>query len=334
MKSRVLLFTGMAIVLSAFALTFFWSGSWSARTPEAIRIAMPHNALSALMYIAEDRRYFEDEGLAVTITPHPYGKEALEAMLAGNAEFAVSGSLPVSTIILDGAEPRLLTTLAKSDHSHVVVANGKRHIARPADLRGKSVGVRAGSTLQFYLDVVLIDAGVRPSEVRVVNLSSDDARDALRSGQVDAAALFAPTNVHGLGSPALDPVPFSPTLYTMHWNLVSTARVLKDRNGAAEKLLRALVTAQEFAIEHPEEAIAITARRAGIPLQDLAPHWQQYRFEVRLPQSLVVTLEDETRWANSLRDVQSPSMPSPNFLDYLDTGPLHRVRPEAVRVTQ
>jgi ABC-type nitrate/sulfonate/bicarbonate transport system substrate-binding protein len=334
-KFRAMKLSGLAVLVTVcFIAFYFLRANWSAPVPEAIRIAMPRHALSALIYIADDQHYFEDEGLSVTLVPSPYGKDALNMMLAGNAEFSTSASLPVSSVILDGAEPRLLATLAKSDQSHVILANGKHHIAQPADLSGKTVAVKLGTTLQFYLDVLLIDAGVHPSDVKTVDLGGEEAMAALRKGTIDAAVEFAPVSSATLASPDLVPVPFSPTLYTTHWNLVSTARMLKDRPGVAEKLLRALISAQEFALDNPQQAIALTAKRTAIPLPDLAPYWPQYVFQVRLPQSLIVTMEDETRWANSRRNAASPSMPTPNFLDYLDSGPLSRVKPDAVRITQ
>jgi NitT/TauT family transport system substrate-binding protein len=334
-KSRALLLTGLAVLLAVGALAFFFlRGNWSAAPTQAVRIAIAQHPLSALVYIAEDRHYFEREGLAVTLIPSIYGKDALNTMLSGNAEFATSASLPVSSVILDGAEPRLLATLAKNDQSQIVVANGKHHIARPSDLRGKTVAVKFGTTLQFYLDVLLIDAGVHPSEVRTIDLGAGEAMEALRGGKIDALVQFTPVVHQPPASPALAPVWFSPSLYTTHWNLVATARTLKDRPGIAEKVLRALVSAQEFALANPQQAIALTAMRSGVPAAELAAHWPQYIFQVQLPQSLVVTLEDETRWANSLRNAASPSMPTPNFLDYLDPGPLARVKPDAVRITQ
>lgn len=287
-----------------------------------------------MVFIAEHEKYFAREGLAVTLDMQPFGKDALETMLAGNAEFAIAASLPVSAVILNGAEPRLLATIARSEQSQVVVANGKHGITKPADLRGKIVAVKFGTTLQFYLDVMLTDAGVRSSEVRLLDLDTPQALGALRSGAIDATVQFSPLAGDSLESPTLAPTFFSPMLYTMHWNLISTGRDLKARPAIAEKLLRALIAAQEFALDNPDQAVTITARRTGMTAEDLAPYWPAYALQVQLPQSLVVTLEDETRWANSLRSASSPSMPTPNFLDYLDAGPLHQVKPDAVRVTR
>ena len=309
MKSRAMVLSGLAVLVAVCFLAFYFlRGNWSAPAVESIRIATPRHPMSALIYIAEDQHYFEKEGLAVSQVPSRYGKDALDMMLAGNADFSTSASLPVSAVILDGAEPRLLATIAKNDQSHAILADGKHRIAQPSDLGGKTVAVKLGTTLQFYLDVLLIDAGVRPSDVKTVDLGGEEALAALRKGSIDAVVELTPLTRATLASSDLVQVPFSPALYTTHWNLVSTEHMLKNRPGVAEKLLRALIAAQDFALDNPLQAIAITAKRTGIPVPDMTPYWPEYVFQVRLPQSLIVTLEDETRWANSRRNAASPAM--------------------------
>ena len=55
---------------------------------------------------------------------------------------------------------------------------------------------------------------------------------------------------------------------------------------------------------------------------------EDFIFELSLDQSLVMTLEDEARWAinSKLTDIEEV----PNYIDYIDMSALQEVNPEAV----
>ncbi len=334
MKSR-LLSIGIAVIGIAVLVALTIKYVSKATPPlEEIRIATPNFALSALLFVAEQKGMFKNEGLAVSLIKQPFGKDSLDMTLSGQAEFTTVASLPLSAAILGGAKPSILATIGKSEHDHMIVANGDRAITQVADLRGKTVAVPYGTTLQFYLDAALIDAGISPSEVTTVDLADCDALTALTKGTVDAALQIAPLTERGITVLGFYPTMFSPTLYTMHWNLVTSRDLLATRPEVAKKLLRALIAAQSYVEENPDQSIEVTARHTGIAAIDIAARWPEYRFQVQLPQSLIVALEDEVRWANSRRNASSPSIPSPNFLNYMRSAPLHSVQPDAVRMTK
>ena len=58
--------------------------------------------------------------------------------------------------------------------------------------------------------------------------------------------------------------------------------------------------------------------------------WMDFRFKVTLDQSLLVTIEDESRWAIKNRLVESQAMP--NYLDFLYADALSSVKPERLRI--
>jgi NitT/TauT family transport system substrate-binding protein len=97
-----------------------------------------------------------------------------------------------------------------------------------------------------------------------------------------------------------------------------------------KKLLRALVRAERFYKDEPDAARKIIADAINVSLENMKEVWPTYLFNVALNQSLVLTLEDETRWAIKNQLTARPDMP--NYLNHLYLEGLRAVKPESVTV--
>jgi NitT/TauT family transport system substrate-binding protein len=336
LKLRNTLAVSAALATTCLAALLLWRTTEPADVHPAERavIAMSSFVLSSPVFVADVEGCFRRRGLAVEIAHVQTGREALEAMFNGRADFAVSGSLPITRAILNGRVPRVIATITKTDRDIVVVARGSSGIGSASDLRGKKVAIARGTSFDYFLDTVLVDAGIKPSSVRRVDVPPTAAVQALASGAVDAAVLASPLTEQALKALGPSAVQLAPPVYTTHWNIAASERALVSRPATVEKMLRALLDAESFIRDHRAQAIDDTASALQVPRDELAPHWDKYLFRVHLPQSLIVAMEDETRWLQSTRETTSPAVPVPNFLDYLDVEPLRKVKPDAIRITQ
>jgi NitT/TauT family transport system substrate-binding protein len=68
----------------------------------------------------------------------------------------------------------------------------RREIATVADLKGKRVGVEVSAITHFVLLAALNRAGLKETDVQLVNLSVPEAADAFAHGKLDAATLWDP----------------------------------------------------------------------------------------------------------------------------------------------
>ncbi len=68
----------------------------------------------------------------------------------------------------------------------------RREIATVADLKGKRVGVEVSAITHFVLLAALTRAGLKETDVQLVNLSVPEAADAFAHGKLDAATLWDP----------------------------------------------------------------------------------------------------------------------------------------------
>lgn len=324
---------------AVIALTGF--GVWYASAPnggykgpiERITIAHGTTPSATLVLLAYAKGFFAAEGLNVDMRPLPSCTAALETLERGEADLATLGNTPFVLAVIRGGDLRLLSTMNTADQVLSIVADRARGIRLPRDLKGKRLGITPGSGGHFFLAAFLTRHGIAVDEVELVEMRSADLVEAIASGEVDAVSTWQPHGFRAearLGHRAL--VFPARGIHKETYNLVGTAGLVAQRPMVIERLLRALRRAETFVADNPEAAMATVAAAVEGETEQIAKIWDSYDFDLRLEQSLLLTLEDEARWAIESRLVESRE--EPNFLDYLYLNGLDAVKPEAVTVAR
>ena len=85
-------------------------------------------------------------------------------------------------------------------------------------------------------------------------------------------------------------------------------------------------------MNHPSEAKSIIQKDYNTTDAYLNQIWPDHQFSVSLDQSLILAMQDESRWLtqNSLAN----STAVPNFLNYLNADGLRSVKPQSVNIIQ
>jgi NitT/TauT family transport system substrate-binding protein len=320
----------LAAAVLALVLLFGCGESHVQGPEEALTIANPLLPHGSLVHVAAANGYFASEGLAVTLQPHKFGRLALDSLLEGKADLAFCAETPVVFAVLRGRQVHVFATIASASKNTVVVARRDAGIASPKDLAGKRVGVTRGTNAEFFLDTLLVRHGMAIEEVQVVDLNPDAMPDALTRGVVDAVAIWDPVATALRRSLGGNAVTLSDDdTYTETWNLAGGPDFVARRPAAVQMVLRALLRAEEFFREDPDEA-----RRAVAPALTAGPGLDvtlgHFDFRVRLDQGLLVLMEEQSRWA--IRSGLVPLQHAPNFLKTLEAKPLLAVKPEAVQL--
>lgn len=286
---------------------------------------------SASLYIAQEKGYFRDEGLDVILNPYISGHLGLDAVLSGKEDLATSGDTPIARSILDGKPVAVVATVSKIDRAILIIARKDRGISASGDLRGRKIGVVRGTTADFYLQIYLTTSYIDPKNVQIVDLAAEHVIDALLNGEVDAVSTWAPHTLvlrDQLGSNA---VIFSdPSIYKMTWNIVVTQEFARSNPERIKKLLRALIRANRFIKERPDESRAISAKYIGTDSPLYEREWQDYSFSVTLDDSLILNLEEQARWMARKEGISAQK--PPNVVDFNYTEGLKAVQPESVRI--
>ena len=299
--------------------------------PEKITIAHSTLPYAALAQVAQVRGYYLQEGLEVTPQIYPYGKLALQAVLQGKADFATVAETPVMFAIMNGEKIGIIATIQSSKRSHAILARKDSGIVTPDDLRGKKIAATYGTTGEFFMDAFMVGHGIARKDMKVIYLKPGEMPDALADGEVDAVSVWHPfLNSARKKLRGKEVIFYDENIYRQTFNIVALQRFIAENPGAAEKMLRALIRAEIFAGKEPAEAQKIVAEFNAMDPAELQEIWADNRFTVTLDQSLLLGLEDETRWAISNRLTHMKTIP--NYLDFIYFKSLESVRPKAVSI--
>ena len=303
-----------------------------AATDAPIRISVTSMPVSAPVWIARDLGLFEKAGVQVVIKPYSLGKLALEDLKRHELDLASAAVTPLVYARLAGEEFRIVANLSTSTGLVAVVARKDRDITNPSDLAGKTIGISAGTSAEFFFDCMRVLYRVPKTSVKVENRSVDRLMDGVQDGSLDGICIWEP-----LISQLKRKMPgklayfYGPGLFTFSWNLVALPETVQNRRGEIEKIMAALFEAAEFIQENPDDAGQVLIKGLGENGRDVADHLDEARFTPVLDQDLLVRLEAESRWIIA-RDGKTNA--TPNFLRCIDTSILKKVRPGAVTLIQ
>ena len=298
---------------------------------EKIIIADGSSINSALLYVALQKGYFQQEGLQVVCRLFPSGKAALDAVREGKGDLATVADVPVMFAVMEGARLSILASISESFRENAIVARKDRGIRYPGDLLGKKIGVPAGTASDYFLDVFLLFNRLPLEKCKRIPLPSDRISRALENGDLDAAAIWTPHILKmqdTLGANGY--IDYGRNLYHMIWNLAGQENFVKGNPEAVKRILRALIRGAVFVKEKPAESQKIVAGYLGLTEAQVGRSWKGYDFQVTLHPLLLLNLENQARWAIRTKSIANRAVP--NFLDYFYFEGLEAVDPKAVTI--
>jgi len=279
--------------------------------------------------VAEAEGLFSAEGLELRFVHCVNGKQCLQFLREGRAQLATAADAPIALASLTGPPFEVLATLCRATRERYVVARRDHGIQVPHDLEGKRVGVLIGTSAHYLIDTLLLFYGVAPSHVQLVPLRADDVMGPLLRGEIDALSAFNPLVTHAqtaLGAHAV--LLPTPGIGISTVNLVSVGERGGVTPAQAVQVLRALQAANQRINRMDGHALAMVAARLQLTPAQLRGMWAHQDFELSLSQILITNLEAQARWA--LRRQLVPGGQIPDYLDYINLGPLQAVAPQAV----
>jgi NitT/TauT family transport system substrate-binding protein len=325
-----------ALILVAVLGGYAWRGRTlpapPAGTPEPVTIAVNSRyAGTGLVFVAHVKGYFANEGLHVTLQPYTSGKVALDVALEGRAELATVADIPIMFAVTKGQPVSIVATIFTGEKDLGIIGRKDKGILTLASLNGKRLGVTLGTSAHFVLDAFLIRQKLSTDDVTLHNLPPEEIADALLKGDVDAVATWEPylgalrTQLGGNGT-----IVYSEGIYEVPFTIAGTRDYVVSHPETLKKLLRALVRAERFCKDEPDVARKIMAGALNVSLENLQELWPTFRFNVTLDQSLLLTLEDETRWA--IKNQLTGRTDIPNYLHHVYLDALQAVTPAAVTI--
>ncbi len=305
-------------------------GPVAAEAPR-LSIGAQDNAVSALVLIADEQGYFQEEGVAVSVTRYPSGKLALAGMFEGEVDMATCADMPIASRAFERDDFIVLASIAETWRGAWVTARRDHGIETAEDLRGKRVGTQKSSAVHFFLHMLLLHNRIPESDVDIVFMDAVDLPGALVAGEIDAFSMrnpFSSEAMDELGDRGVEL--YADDVYRQFFNLVTLRSSVEGSSRSIQGVLRALSRAEEMVRLNPQDAERALGRALGPGREHEATvDWERYGFRLSLDQSLILTLEEEARWIAKRRSAKGDI---PNFLSVTYWRELELVKPTAVTI--
>ena len=249
--------TKLFSVFVAFLLAFSLCGTSRAAEPVKLRTAWMDSYETFVIWYAKEKGWDKAAGLDIDILFFDSGMAILNALPAGEWQFACVGGVPAmmgnlrygTTVIGNGTdESTCVSVLARPDSPVFKTKGANAQFpnvwGRPEDVRGKTILCTTVSSAHYALTSWLETIGVKPSEVTIKNMDQPQALAAFDSGIGDFVALWAPHMYVGVGK---------------GWKVVSNA-ALCDKGTPL-----ALIADAKYADAHPD----ITAKFLSVYIRGI-----------------------------------------------------------------
>ncbi len=120
------------------------------------------------------------------------GGDVIRAMASGDVQLGEVGSTGAATAISQGMDVELFWILEDIAAAEALVARNGSGVNSIADLKGKKVGTPFVSTSHFQLLYAMQKAGLKPSDVQVLNMRPPEIAAAWGRGDIDATFIWDP----------------------------------------------------------------------------------------------------------------------------------------------
>ncbi len=221
------------------------------------------------MFLARDKGFFKENGLDVELQIIEDAALYMAAFAAGKLDGNAS---TLDEIMKYRSEDFCFKAVIALDDSHggdgVLAKDGINSLK---ELKGMEVGMNQGSVSQFWFNILLKREGMTESDVKITNMTADDAAAAFIAGQIPAAITWEPhlslVRSKKTGKVLIDSSE-TPGLIVDVVDL--GCDYIKNNPKDVEAFVKGVYKAVDFIKSNPDEAYAIMAKGVGGYLENPA----------------------------------------------------------------
>lgn len=235
------------------------AGDWSTDT-----LNIDFATYNPLSLVIKDQGWLEQEldGVTVTWTQSAGSNKANEGLRSAALDVGSTAGSAALLARANGSPIKAIDIYSQPEWSAIVVPEDSP-IDDVTDLKGRSVAATKGTDPYFFLLQSLDAAGVPLDQVEVQNLQHADGRTALENGSVDAWAGLDPIMAAAQAESGARLV-YREIDFNTYGFLNAREDFLTEHRDVAQAVVDAYERARAWAVEHPDELVALLADVAGI----------------------------------------------------------------------
>ncbi len=231
---------------------------------QAVTLALSYipDVQFAPYYVAQDKGYFANEGLAVTFQ-HGTIDNLMGLVGQGKIQFALASGDEVIQARAGGIPVRTVATQYQKYPVALASLKGKG-LTTPASLKGKTIGIpgQFGSTY-IGLKALLAAANLTEDDVKVTTIGFTQ-REAISQGKVDGAMVYSmnePVQLAKAGV-AVDVIEVSSVTNLASVGLITSDSMISSNPQLVQKMVRAIQLGIRDTIANPDAAFDSTIKVA------------------------------------------------------------------------
>ncbi len=281
----------------------------------------------SLPWIASEAGLFKKYNLDFDLVFIASSPSVTAAMLSGEAEVSLGGGEGPVRAYLQGAADFVFVGGFKNVLTHSILA--RPDIKRPADLKGKKIGInRIGSNPHYFAVQALRRSGIDPADVNLMQSGgSPETLAALLSGGLDAASLNPPADAQAIAR-GLHYVVYGPELRLPYAATVFLTRrsILAKRPAVIGQFLRAMAEAGK--IVHTDKEFVYKVMGKYLRLTDRKALDAAYNGEVKVLENnlelnnegLQAILDEVSRVDPRAKKIKAEDLVDRRFLDEMKSS--------------
>ncbi|MCX0339618.1 aliphatic sulfonate ABC transporter substrate-binding protein [Acinetobacter radioresistens] len=253
-------------------------------------LAVGYQKSSLNLLVARQQQLFEQQfpGVQVAWKEFPAGPQMLEALAVGAIDFGAVGNTPPVFAQAAGKDLKYIGYEVVPQNAQALLIPANSSIRTLADLKGKRIAVQKGSSAHELLAKVLQKAGLSWQDIQPIWLPPADARAAFDKQSIDAWSIWEPylsaAELDAKAKVLIDGQAFART-YSFY---IANPQFIEQHPGATEKILQSLNTADQWVLQHQQQALKIYQQSTGLK-QNIA----QRVIDKRLKPSPIYSLKPE-----------------------------------------
>jgi ABC-type nitrate/sulfonate/bicarbonate transport system substrate-binding protein len=297
---------------------------------EDLTIGATVQELSTLIWVAQEKGYFEENGLNAVVKPYDTGIETKNALLLGEVDIADTVDFVITNMGLEEIGFKVLSSISMSTINHIT-ARKDQGINSISDLKNRRIGIKKGSSAEYYLGRTLTFNGLSIGDVELVYLHPPEMPESIAQGEVDAVITWHPHNFHLKNSLGDNVISWNAhNNQNVHWVALSKNEFVQKHPEKIKRFLKALIQAEEFVKNNELKAKKSVANLVNSDLDYIDSVWLDFQFTVNLPQGMILGMEDQARWI--VENNLTTATEIPNYLHYIHIDALEEIKPEAVTI--
>jgi len=259
----IVLITLMLCALSGCATSKKEEGDKKTGQLQSLTIGLMPDVDSIPFIIAQEKGYFKEEGLPITLKSFKSAVDRDSAMQSGNLDGEISDML-AEAFAKSGGFDTVITSLTTG--SYKLVVSKDETATSIKELKGKDVAISKNTIIEYVTDKVMTEGGLTSSELNKIVIPQIPTRlEMLQNGKIAAATLPEPMATIAIKNGARV-VNSSDQLGIYPGVMMFTGKSVQDKEKEIQAMYRAYNKAIDYLAKEPmENYIDLLIEKGGFP---------------------------------------------------------------------